>query len=55
METTTRAMWASSLFGSEAEFIAAQERGEADGLILLYDEDGNPYIDEGECEGPFAS
>lgn len=54
METTTRVSWAADLFESVEEFEQAQSNGEADGLELKYDEDGQPYLDEGECQGPFA-
>jgi len=54
MPTTTRAAWAANLFEDEADFMEHAMAGETAGLELLYDEEGLPYLDEGECQGPFA-
>lgn len=54
IECTTRVDWAKGLFESVEEFETAETEGGTSGLILKYDEDGTPYLDEGECQGPFA-
>ena len=52
--TTTRVNWAEGLFETEEAFVQAFINGDAPGLELVYDENGDPYLDEGECQGPFA-
>ena len=55
LPTTTRASWARGVFKSVEDFMNHLEAGNTDGLELIFDDEtGEPYIDEGECTGPFA-
>uniref|UniRef100_A0A6M3K9P0 Uncharacterized protein n=1 Tax=viral metagenome TaxID=1070528 RepID=A0A6M3K9P0_9ZZZZ len=53
---TSRAEWAAAdLIGMDIhEFFEIQLRGDADGLDVFQDLDGEWVVDEGDYEGPFA-